>query len=401
MNKGSKTILNAPLFFMPHGMNGIADVLEREKGKSIFGSYHYVVKEIKSATNIKLGHRLQGAFYNHILGKIQDYTPEKFYLINGESVESSHDFDSHEIELFDALKGIRKILNGDKKITPSYNSIKYGPWSTYCNDQAIKINDISLVDGIGPSKREKLIAIGLKKVNHLSSCSEEKLKSIKGIGESTVKKIKYHSKALIDGKPQRKTAEKINLPKVTTEIFLDLEGSGSSPEGSELVEMDYLIGVVVRKGKKQEYIPFTANNTHKEKEMLLNFLKFIKKQKNYVIYHWHSYEKTHLTNMMEKYSIDDKTAQLVLSDNVRIDLHRVATSRFAFPTYSTSIKSIAKWMGFKWRHKEVDAVESIVMYLDYVNNPKLNQKKLKMIQDYNEDDCMATLKIKDWLIKNG
>ena len=48
MRAGSEAIRGAPLFYMPHGMFGIADVLERRPGSSIFGSHHYTVTEIKA-----------------------------------------------------------------------------------------------------------------------------------------------------------------------------------------------------------------------------------------------------------------------------------------------------------------------------------------------------------------
>ena len=68
-----------------------------------------------------------------------------------------------------------------------------------------------------------------------------------------------------------------------------------------------------------------------------------------------------------------------------------------FPTYGTGLKKIAPYMGFRWRHKEVNAMQSIALYLDYVADPVANARKLQLVLDYNEDDCLATLVVKDWL----
>jgi predicted RecB family nuclease len=54
-------------------------------------------------------------------------------------------------------------------------------------------------------------------------------------------------------------------------------------------------------------------------------------------------------------------------------------------------------LGFKWRHKDVNATESIAMYFDYVKDPVANKANFQKIIDYNEDDCIATRVIKDWL----
>lgn len=121
---------------------------------------------------------------------------------------------------------------------------------------------------------------------------------------------------------------------------------------------------------------------------------------DYVIYHYHHYENTHLSKMMDKYDIDEVTRRQVL-DNM-IDVYKVATDSTVFPTYGNGLKQIAPYLGFKWRHKDVSATESISIYLDYVRDPEENKEMFQKVIDYNEDDCIATMMIKDWLssVKN-
>ena len=114
-----------------------------------------------------------------------------------------------------------------------------------------------------------------------------------------------------------------------------------------------------------------------------------------MIYHYHHYEKTHMTKMMEKYEIDNVTQNLLL-DNL-IDIHKVATDSVVFPTYGNGLKQIAPYLGFSWRHKDVSATESISIYLEYIQDPEGREKEFQKVIDYNEDDCIATRVIKDWL----
>ena len=102
-----------------------------------------------------------------------------------------------------------------------------------------------------------------------------------------------------------------------------------------------------------------------------------------------------MLKMMKKYEIDN-TAQNLLLDNL-IDIHKVATNSVVFPTYGNGLKQIAPYLGFAWRHKDVSATESISMYLEYVDSPEEHKIKFQKIIDYNEDDCIATRVIKDWL----
>lgn len=79
------------------------------------------------------------------------------------------------------------------------------------------------------------------------------------------------------------------------------------------------------------------------------------------------------------------------------DLYKDAVSSFAFPTYSNGLKEIANYMGYKWKHPDVTALESITFYLQYVEAPEKNRHKMQKVMDYNEDDCRATMLVKDWL----
>ena len=103
-----------------------------------------------------------------------------------------------------------------------------------------------------------------------------------------------------------------------------------------------------------------------------------------------------MTKMMEKYEIDNATQNLLL-DNL-IDIHKVATDSVVFPTYGNGLKQIAPYIGFAWRHKDVSATESISMYLDYIQDPEVGEENFQKVIDYNEDDCIATRVIKDWLV---
>ena len=63
-----------------------------------------------------------------------------------------------------------------------------------------------------------------------------------------------------------------------------------------------------------------------------------------------------------------------------------------------SVKDIAKWMAFKWRHDDVGAMSSVVLCLRYLEDPEAGRDGMQLVLDYNGDDCVATRVIKDWLV---
>ena len=397
-NMASKAIamLNAPLYYLPEGLYGTADQIVREDGRSIFGKYHYVIKEIKIAKNIKQGHILQAALYNHVLGKIQDYTPDTFYLINMEKHEIAYKFAEYEGELFDKIDGVFKIKDGYRP-SPTFGSCKY-PWTDYCNKMALEEQDVSLLHRVGAKMKNDLVEAGYPKLNDVSNADKQNLVNIDNIGPATANKIIHHANAILKNKVIQIKPPKL-LSEKTTEIFFDLEGIDSATQTAHELDMtNYLIGAIIRKDGKEEYISFVAKNIDSEGEMVKEFVEFIGKQKDYVLYHWAPYEKTHMTKMMEKYNIPNDEQQLVLSKDILCDLHPIVTSSYVFPIPGTGLKSIAKWMGYQWKHADVGAMSSIDLYLQYARDPKTNQELLDRVMDYNKDDCVATRIIKDWYV---
>ena len=390
MNKGVKILCGLPAFYLPEGLLGRFDVLERrETEPSIFGKYHYVVKEIKLAKNIQKHHIYQAQFYNYLLGKIQGYTPRVVTIINRDGDELEKDYD--EATVLVILEDIRGIFEG-KEVGPTYGACEW-PWKTYNNEEAIRRMDVSLVSGVGPSFKKNLLETGICNIEELTKTTIANLVRIKGIGEKTARKFSLNSKALISGK--HICIGTCEFPEKRIEIFLDLEGTGEQMGDEELVTIDYLIGVLTREEKKEEYISFIANNLDEEEEMFKRFINWLKTKNDFIIYHWHHYERTHLERLAERHGLLDE-ARGKLFGNLR-DLHRDSVSCFAFPTYSNSLKDVAKYMGYKWRHADVDALESIALYFQYVEDPDKNKGNIQKVIDYNEDDCRATMLVKDWL----
>ena len=391
MAGGSNALAGIPMFYLPDGMHGRADALERREGRSAWGTHHYVVREIKVARNIQESHKIQAAFYALMLGHIQQRMPEYFLITNGDGDTSRHAYSDCEDLLLESMRRADSIRRG--MMPPAVHGATAPPWSGYCNDVAVRNNDVSLIPGVGTRKRGAMIGAGFQTVRDVAASTTKSLEAVKGIGKKTARAY-WTSACAITGNECVRRADVRKLPERRTEVFLDLEGLNAVFDDTLT---DYLIGALVRRDGKERYHPFVAEQK-REDLMLRSFLEFMEGQEDYAIYHWHSYERTHLKSMMERHGMH---AQHLLGDDVMFDLHKIATDAFAFPTYSNSIKDIAKWLGFRWRHDDVGATSSIQLYMEYVEDPEAHMDKMRMVMDYNEDDCAATRVIKDWLADGG
>lgn len=399
MARGAETICGLPLFFLPENMQGRIDVLEKKNDHpSLFGNFHYIVTEIKLAKKIRKDHILQGAFYTYLLSRIQGYLPPKFHIIDHDGQVKEYSFTDCEEELKQAIEGTMSILDGTTVPSPTYNASKW-PWEQYTNHEAIRNRDVSLIGQVGQKTKEKLVARGIKKVWHVAYSDIDELSEIPGIGQEMAAKIVLNALAITRNKPIPIDPEALNFPTKTTEIYLDLEGT-DQPDMEDLIDpVDYLIGILIHKDGADTYHSFIADTVHDEEKKFREFLSFLKTQKDYVIYHWHNYELWHMKRLAMRYDLMEEVKASVLP--FMVDLHRMTTRTFAFPTFTNGLKDIASYLGFRWRHDDINALDAIAYYLRYQSDPEGYRLKIQDIIDYNEDDCRATKHIKDWLETEG
>ena len=395
MSEGEKFIKNMPLLARPMGLEGRPDLLVRvDDIGSDFGSYSYAVVEIKSVRRIRDPHILQGAFYNRLLGIVQGYEPVEFYMINRDSQDQLIEMAEVTEKLDVALEAMRRIIAGEI-VEPAYRSAKW-PWEPYINSLAVQANDVSLLPGVGGSRRQVLVSAGFGSVDTMAKADEKSLISLPGIGGPTAKKIICSAQSIQQGIPiQFGTIPAIR--RGTTEVFFDLEGTDPriGVEGLEVV--NYLIGALVRHTSKQAtFVPFFASAFDEERRILEEFFDWANTLDDPVFYHWHHYERTHLTKMAQHYGLPEIITSRVMDRLV--DLSPITTKSFAFPAFGEGLKDIAKALGFTWRQDDVDALISVTLYLQYVESGAADEEARRRILAYNEDDCLATMHVFDWLL---
>jgi len=86
----------------------------------------------------------------------------------------------------------------------------------------------------------------------------------------------------------------------------------------------------------------------------------------------------------------------LFSPATAVDLYTDVIYKYTdWPLSSYSLKEIATYIGFKWRDQTPSGALSIQWYNEYLKTKEPD--KLTRILEYNEDDCKATMVIKDKL----
>ena len=309
-------------------------------------------------------------------------------------------------EYYEEVKGtVSRLINDEERNKPSSGGkCKLCPWYTSCKKWVIESEDLTGLFYVGASKRDVINAdLGIQKITQILSLdtdqalrAKKKDKSfLKGVGKDTLEKIQKRAEVLIK-KQKPVLYGHIDLPKVSYELFFDIENDPTQ-------EFVYLHGVYERSANGSDYKNFLAAEISQEEERNAwkKFWDYIHSlpQDEYAVYYFSPHEKTTYRRMQKQYPkiISEEQLESFFSNPKVIDLYQLVFKNTDWPLSSYSIKDLATYLGFKWRDETPSGALSIQWFNQYLETK--DEKDLKRILEYNEDDCKAMMVLKDALEK--
>ncbi len=299
---------------------------------------------------------------------------------------------------------VSALINNKKQNLPAKSgACKLCPWHDSCKKWCDQKDDLTKIFYLGRSKRGLIQSeLNISTTKDLSDLDTENIITkkkkdknfLKGMGEKTLRKLIARAEIITNTK-KPVIYETIDFPKVSTEIFFDIESDPTQ-------NIVYLHGIYERK-KKERFIPFLAenNSSKEEKKAWQNFWSYIKSlpEDNFALYCYSSYEKTTCKKLARLYPdivSEEQVENFFKNPNV-VDLYKVVCEKTDWPLSSYSIKDIVSYIGFKWRDETPSGALSIQWYNEYLKTK--DSKLIKRILEYNEDDCVATMVLKDELVR--
>ena len=150
----------------------------------------------------------------------------------------------------------------------------------------------------------------------------------------------------------------------------------------------------------ERFVAFFAEEptAEAEKQAFAEAWRYMQESQPCVIYYYSKYERTIYRKLREKYpDVCTEDELEALFDPARaVDLYfDVVLKATEWPTRDFSIKTLANYLGFAWRDTHPSGAASIEWFHRWVEtgDPTIRQR----ILDYNEDDCRATLVLRDAL----
>src|SRR5262245_159105 len=113
-------------------------------------------------------------------------------------------------------------------------------------------------------------------------------------------------------------------------------------------------------------------------------------------YHYAQYEITALKRLMGRYGTREQELDDLLRRNVFVDLYQVVRNGIRTSRPGYGLKELEAFLDFRRGAEIKDGGTSIIVFEEWMQtrDPAL----LEQIDAYNEEDCIATLLLRDWLL---
>jgi Transposase IS66 family/RNase_H superfamily len=172
-----------------------------------------------------------------------------------------------------------------------------------------------------------------------------------------------------------------------TPVFIDVEGMPDR-------DLYYLIGLLYQDQGRAVNRSFWANRPEDEFKIWQNCVRALREIDNPRLVHYGAYESRFLKAMRARWaSTDEDTAFIDQLISGSTNLVSMIYGKLYFPTYSNSLKEIARWLGFEWTWPQASGSAAIVLrrLWELTAGDHLRRE----LVNYNIEDCRATELVAD------
>ncbi len=416
LRAGASVVFQATFFDDgPTPLIGFADFLVRQPDG------RYRVQDTKLARSVKVPALLQLAAYHEQIARLGLPVDDTVELILGTDEHSAHDI--ADIAPVYAARRARLVEIATERIAdPDY--VRWGD-DRYAIDGRCEIcaplvaesRDVLLTAGLRLTQRAKLRAVGIETIEQLAAAHDNE----SGIPQRTFEALRTQAELQLgatEGAPPPfavfDTRPIADLPEPNPgDIFFDFEGDplwSERRDGETIWGIDYLFGWVDR---DENFTALWAHDLAEEKAALQAFLeKLVARRAQYPgmhVYHYASYERTHLLSLAARHGIGEHIVDDLLREGVLVDLYPVVKKTVRVGGRSYSIKKLEPlYMGDELRADDgvTTAADSIVQYNSaqeelLAGHTDAATQIFDDIADYNRYDCVSTLRLHEWLLGLG
>ncbi|WP_349826856.1 TM0106 family RecB-like putative nuclease [Brevibacterium litoralis] len=390
----------------------VRDHLVREGAPS--GAWR--IQDTKLARSAKVTALLQIAAYTVHLREAGFQVAEEFDLVLGDRSRSVHRVADVEpmyrLRRAALVRRIRERQGASAALGWEEDSYARCGNCTDCQEAIAGSRDMWQVHNLTAGQRAKLRAVGLRTVDDVAGWQDGDPTG--GVPAGTMRRLAGQARVQIASADGPAPVVEVLDPSPihalpvpsAGDLFFDFEGDPLwTPDGQEW-GLDYLFGFV---DARSTFTPLWAHDLAQEKQALGDFLDCVDSVRaahpDMHIYHYAPYERTHLASIAQRHGAHEERVDDLLRSGVLVDLYATVSKALLVGAPSYSIKKLEPlyMRADEAREGVTNAADSVDEYARYVElrdsgRAEEAARVLQQIADYNEYDCVSTLRLRDWLL---
>lgn len=417
MRDGPDVIVQATL--LGDGWLGRADVLLRVNEPSELGDYSYEIADTKLARDTKGRTILQLCLYSDVLRSVQGTLPERMHVIPPGREFAAETFRVDDYMAYYRLVRARLLglvgsgsWNDEVPYPDPCEQCSICSWWKSCDDRRREDDHLCLVAGISKMQVAELQDREIDTLERLAKAAMPLVPAPDRGAPETYERIHHQARVQLEGRLEGKLIHErlpleeglglYRLPEPTAQdIFFDFEGA--TFVGDEGLE--YLFGYVsMDNDGRSTYHALWAMNPEQEKVAFEQFIDEAMRRweadKGFHIYHYAPYEPAAIKRLMGRYATREEEVDRLLRGERFVDLYAVVKHTVRASVESYSIKDLEPFFGFERQIDLRDAshnLHALEYALEFDAPEAITDEIREAVRGYNEDDCLATRGLRDWL----
>jgi predicted RecB family nuclease len=361
------------------------DGLKKVDGASKLGDFHYIPMLFHEGRKVGKEQRLLLEQYGLLLSRVQGQVPASGIIWHGKGCRTTR------VRLNGDLRRTERLLREVKEMVgaespPSLilnDHCQICEFRQRCHDQAVQEDNISLLRGMGEKEIKRYARKGIFTVTQLAHTFRPRRR---GKRRPPKENHRYHAlqalavrdkRVYVFGTPQ--------LPDAPVHIFLDIEGD---PERG----FDYLIGMIVVEGDKEQQFSFWADEPDDEDRIFEQFMETVTRYRDFIVLSYGGYERAFLQRMRKRAERKSPVDRVL---KALVNTLSLIYSHVYFPAYSNGLKDVGACLGCSWSEPDASGVQSLVWRMRW-EATHAEEWKQKLIT-YNLEDCLALRKVTEFL----
>jgi predicted RecB family nuclease len=411
MRAGADVIFQATFF--DGRWRGHADfLLRRDDRASDLGSWSYDIADTKLAKRVKAAAILQMCVYADLLEKVQGIPPETVSVVTGDGVARPHRLADYAAYYRSVKARFEARLFDGQPAPETYpepvDHCRVCPWFSHCIEQRRADDHLSIVANVSRSQRRRLVDAG---VTTLAALAERPAaEPVPRIPPRILERLRRQAGLQLDRRRSGRLSYQLLAPRQDElqkglaalpppsplDVFFDIEADPWAFEDG----IEYLLGYVTIDGPEPAYAAIWGHDRAAEKAAFERFVDMVaervQRDPGMHVYHYGGYESGALKRLMQRHATREDEVDAMLRGDVLVNLYdHVVRSALLASLESYSIKQLEAFYEHRREGPITEAGFSVVQYEEWLETG--DASILDDLAEYNRDDCLSTLGLRDWL----